>query len=87
MGKYMVELYLPRARSGRAVTRSGPSSLGGRDLPRRSGRALSAFVPGDELRFLLYEGPSAEAVAAAVQRAAISFERIVEAAVDDGQDG
>jgi hypothetical protein len=56
---------------------------------RRAARALacggevrhlrSIFVPRDETCFHLLEGPSAQAVGEAAQKAAIPFERVVEA--------
>jgi len=45
----------------------------------------SLFVPGDEICFFLFDGPSADAVTELARRAAITFERVleVEAAVDE----
>jgi hypothetical protein len=41
--------------------------------------AGSIFVPGDEVVFYLFDGVSADAVQEACTRAAIRFERVVEA--------
>jgi len=90
VGKYLVELYLPRTGSGglpraaAARARAAAEELAGDGTPVRYLRSI--FVPGDELCFLLYEGPSAEAVGEAARRAGITFERIVEAADDEEGD-
>ena len=39
----------------------------------------STFIPGEEKCFCLFEGPSAEAVRTANDRAQLPYERIVEA--------
>ena len=39
----------------------------------------SILIPGDEMCFHVFEGPSAEAVGEASRRAALDYDRIVEA--------
>ena len=82
MPKYMVERYLPgittdqlAAAAGRAKSTTAQMSQEG--TPVRYLR--STFVPGEEKCFCLFEGPSAEEVRQANERAEIPFERIVEA--------
>ena len=85
MAKYLVELYSPTAGSGdlpSAAARARSEELARSKQEVRYLRSI--FVPGDELCFLLYEGPSAEAVAETVRRAAITFDRIVQVALDWG---
>jgi hypothetical protein len=89
VGRYIVELYLPSEASDglgsvAARARSAAEALAGSGTDIRYLR--SVFVPTDEFCFVLYEGSSAEAVAEAARRAAISFERIV-AAVEDQEAG
>jgi hypothetical protein len=52
------------------------SAAGGRRLLRYLG---SAFVPQDETCFLVFEGSDVAAVEQALRRAAISYERVVQA--------
>ena len=85
MAKYLVELYSPTAGSGDLPSAAARARSEEIARTRTEVRYLrSIFVPGDELCFLLYEGPSAEAVAEAVRRAAITFDRIVQVAVERG---
>ena len=87
--QYALELYLPRF--GRdalpeAAARAGAAAeqLRGLGTPVRFLRSI--FLPGDEICFLLFEGPSSEAVAETGRRAAIAFERVVEVEIahDEG---
>jgi len=89
VGKYLVEVYVPSSSPdaltsavARARSAAGEMALDGMQVTY----LRSLFLPGDELCFLLYEGPSAEAIGEAVRRAAITFERIVEADTADGVD-
>jgi Nickel responsive protein SCO4226-like len=85
VAKYLVELYSPTAGSGDLPSAAARARSKEVARSRQEVRYLrSIFVPGDELCFLLYEGPSAEAVAEAVRQAAITFDRIVPVAVDGG---
>jgi Nickel responsive protein SCO4226-like len=72
MPSYLVERYLPASRSRDASTLA---ELRAADV--RHVRAT--FVPEDETCFDVVEAPSREAVREALERAAIAYERIVEA--------
>jgi hypothetical protein len=80
--KYLVERYLPgitpeelAAAAGSAKRTTAEMSQNGTSI-----RYLrSTFIPGEEKCFCLFEGPSAEAVKVANDRAQIPYERIVEA--------
>ncbi|TVR68180.1 MAG: DUF4242 domain-containing protein [Sphaerobacteraceae bacterium] len=82
MAKYLVERYLPgitpeelAAAAGSAKRTTSEMSQNGTTI-----RYLrSTFIPGEEKCFCLFEGPSAEAVKTANERAQIPYERIVEA--------
>ena len=80
--EYLVEVYVPRLGEDelqRAAerARSAAEEMSREGIPLRFIR--SVFIPEDETCFWLYEGPSAAAVGEASRRAAISFERVVEA--------
>ncbi len=82
MPKYMVERHLPgitadqsSAAAARAKTTTAQMSEDG--TPIRYLR--STFVPGEEKCYCLFEGPSADAVEQANQRAEIPYDRVVEA--------
>lgn len=82
MPKYIAERYLPGiqpdqlvAAAGRAKSTTAEMSQEG--TPVRYLR--STFIPGEEKCFCLFEGPSADAVRTANERAQIPYERIVEA--------
>jgi hypothetical protein len=77
MPSYLVESYLA----------SSPDALAeARDRARRTAEAgagvryvRTTFLPGDETILHVFEAPSVEALDAAGRRAALQFERIVEA--------
>ena len=82
MGKYLVERHLPgfkpeqlpgAAASAKRVT----AEMSREGVPVRYLR--STYVPGEERCFCLFEGPSAEAVRQANERAGLPIQRIVEA--------
>jgi hypothetical protein len=78
MGQYLVELYLqknaaPEVESATARARAAAAD----GIPVRCLRSI--FVPEDETWFLLYEGPTVEAVRHAVERAGLTCARVVEA--------
>ena len=82
MPTYIVERYWPgvtKERLAQAIARSEKvivlMNQGG--IPIRYLR--STLVPGDEVVFSLYDGPSAEAIREANERAQVPFDRIVEA--------
>lgn len=82
MNKFLVERYLP------GIT---PDQLGGAAKAAKSTTAQmaqegtpvrylrSTFVPGEEKCYCLFEGPTADAVKTANDRAQLPYERIVEA--------
>ena len=82
MPKYYVERHLPgitpdqlTAAAGRA--KSTTAQMRQEGTPVRYLR--STFIPGEDKCFCLFEGPSADVVKQANERAEIPFERIVEA--------
>jgi hypothetical protein len=82
--QYVVELYLPRLdadalRDATVRARSAAAELRAEGTPVRFLRAI--FLPGDEICFLLFDGPSEAAVAEVARRAEIAFERLVAAEV------
>jgi Nickel responsive protein SCO4226-like len=79
---YLVELYVSAAQS-QGLREVAEQARRATAQMRRDGTLVqylrSIFVPEDETCFHVFEGPSAEAVGEASRRAAIDFERIVEA--------
>jgi hypothetical protein len=89
MQSYFAEAYVarPRAHELRAHerrARAAAEALSQQGTPIRFLRSI--FVPSDEICFYVFEAISAEAVGAACQRAALRFERVVEA-VDSRKEG
>lgn len=75
MPSYLVERYVSAAAAGDLAAASASF-----DAPGFAVRHLrTTFVPEDEVCFHVVEAPSREAVTAALRRAAIAYERIVEA--------
>jgi hypothetical protein len=74
MPNYLVERYMPAARAGQLD--SAIAALAGDEGVRH---VRATLVPVDETCFHVVEAPSREAVGEALKRAAISYERIVEA--------
>jgi hypothetical protein len=72
---YLVETYAPLGRADE-VEAALARLANGREAVRH---LRATFVPEDETCFHLVEAPSLEAVREALQRAAIPYERIVEA--------
>lgn len=82
MTKYLTERYLPgitpeqlsaAAKSAKTTT----AQMAQEGTPVRYLR--STFIPGEEKCYCLFEGPSADVVKTANERAGLPFERIVEA--------
>jgi len=78
---YLVECYMPGLTPGkldalaqRAQQAADRSSRGGSAVWYRS----VTFVPQDEMSFFLFEGVSRRSVAEAIERAGLSYERVVE---------
>lgn len=89
MAKYVVERYLPGITPDQLSAAAGSAKhttaqMAQEGTPVRYLR--STFIPGEEKCYCLFEGPSADAVKTANERAQIPYERIVEAmhiAADD----
>jgi hypothetical protein len=75
MPTYLVERYLPAA--------AAPAEEAASAAPAEPGSTVrhvhTTFVPEDEVCFHVFEAPSREALTAALHRAAIAYERVVEA--------
>ena len=89
MAKYLVERYLPKftndqlvAAATRAKTTTAEMSKEG--TPIRYLRSF--FIPGEDKCFCLFEGPSADVVRQANDRAELPYERVVEAAYVASED-
>ena len=82
MKTYLVECYLPRARSTEladVATRLSAWHGEGAGVAQATRYLRSTYVPEDEICFHLFEAESVEAVREASLRASIAFDRIVEA--------
>ena len=82
MTKYLVERYLPGMTPEQLATAAGSAkrtteTMTQEGTPVRYLR--STFIPGEEACYCLFEGPSADVVRAANDRAQIPYERVVEA--------
>lgn len=81
MAEFLVELYVSRTDAAAAAQGAERARLAALELTREGTpvRYLrSIFVPEDETCLYLYEAASADAVRIAAERAALSFERVVE---------
>jgi len=84
--RYLVECYLPGIGNGGRADLAARARAAARELQAEGAdvRCLRAIsVPSDEACLLVYEGTSMEQVRAAIVRARIEVERIVEAEDDD----
>lgn len=82
MPSYVVETFVPRGRGAEQVAtaeRARQAALTLAAEGRRIRFLRSTFLPTDELCFLVFEADSPGVVSEATERAAIEFERIVEA--------
>ena len=82
MPSYLVESYLSRKRAAELApttnrARQAAEAMCGEGIPVRHVRAT--FLAEDEVCLHLFEAPSAEAAGEASKRAAIAYDRIVEA--------
>ena len=82
MSKFLVERYLPgitpdQLTAAAGSAKSATAQMTEEGTPVRYLR--STFIPGEDKCFCLFEGPSADAVKTANDRAQIPYERIVEA--------
>lgn len=86
----MAETYLPRPRGATVRERERRVREAARELTQRGtpiAFVRSIFVPQDEICFLVFDAESADAVGAACARAAVRFERVVEAVESRPQAG
>lgn len=82
MHSYFAEAYVARRRANDLRAHERRARAAAKELTREGTpiRFLrSIFVPSDEICFYVFEAISAEAVGAACDRAALRFERVVEA--------
>lgn len=88
MQSFLAEAYLARPRASELPALERRARSAARGLARQ-GIAVrfvrSIFVPADEICFYVFEAASAGAVRAACERAALRFERVIEA-VDSRQE-
>ncbi len=82
MAKYLVERHLPGVKpdelaAAAARAKATTAEMTAEGTPIRYLR--STYVPGEEKCYCLFEGPTAEAVRQANERAEIPLERITEA--------
>jgi hypothetical protein len=90
MQSYLAEAYVARARASELRSNERRARAAAKEL-RQQGTSIrfvrSIFVPGDEICFYVFEAVDAEAVGAACKRAALRFERVVEAVDSREEDG
>ena len=82
MTKYLVERYLPGITPDQLAAAAGSAKSTTATMAQEGTPVhylRSTFIPGEEKCFCLFEGPSAEAVRTANDRAQLPYERIVEA--------
>lgn len=82
MTKYLVERYLPGLTPEQLAAAAGSAKRTTAAMTQEGTPVQylrSTFIPGEEKCFCLFEGPSAEAVRIANERAHLPYERIVEA--------
>jgi hypothetical protein len=79
---YVVEMYVSRARAGERSKldrrpRTAAESISAEGVPVLYVR--SVFLPEDEICLLFFDAPTREAVVEVARRAALTYERLVEA--------
>jgi len=82
MTKYLVERYLPGLTPDQLAAAAGSAKRATETMTQEGTPVQylrSTFLPGEEKCFCLFEGPSAEVVRTANDRAQLPYERIVEA--------
>ena len=82
MSKYLVERYLPGLTPDQLAAAAGSAKRTTETMTQEGTPVQylrSTFIPGEEKCFCLFEGPSAEVVRTANDRAQLPYERIVEA--------
>ena len=79
---YVVELYVTAAGPDGLADAAEQARVAAEQLTREGvpvRYVRSILIPGDETCFLVFEGPSAQAVGEASRRAALDYDRVVEA--------
>lgn len=87
MPSYVVETYVPRSSSAELAATAERAREAALTLAAEGQRIRflrSTFLPTDELCLLVFEADSPAVVGEATERAAIEFERVVEAIDDEG---
>lgn len=82
MAKYLVERYLPGITPEQLTAAAGSAKRTTAEMTEEGTpvRYLrSTFIPGEEKCFCIFDGPSADVVKTANDRAQIPYERVVEA--------
>jgi len=82
MSKFLVERYLPgltpeQLGAAASAAKETTASMTSEGTPVRYLR--STFIPGEDKCYCLFEGPSADVVKAANERAQLPYERIIDA--------
>jgi hypothetical protein len=82
MSKFLVERYLPaltpeQLGAAASAAKATTASMRNEGTPVRYLR--STFIPGEDKCYCLFEGPSADIVKTANERAQLPYERIVDA--------
>ena len=87
---YLAEAYVARPRASELQAHERRARVAANEL-RHEGTPIrfvrTIFLPADEVCFYVFEAISAEAVGAACDRAALRFERVVEAVDTRREDG
>jgi len=82
MSNFLVERYLPGVTPDQLMAAAGSAKQTTAEMTQEGTpvRYLrSTFIPGEDKCFCLFEGPSADSVKTANERAQLPYERIVEA--------
>lgn len=82
MAKYLVERYLPGIQPEQLAAAAGSAKSTTATMTQEGTPVhylRSTFIPGEEKCYCLFEGPSADLVKMANDRAQLPYERIVEA--------
>lgn len=82
MSKFLVERYLPGITTDQLGAAAGAAKSTTATMTKEGTPVQylrSTFIPGEEKCYCLFEGPSADVVKVANDRAKLPYERIVEA--------
>jgi hypothetical protein len=85
MPRYLLEAYVPDSTSARGAARTGAKRTAA--LGEGIRHVRTTFLPDDQLVQHVFEAPSAAALRRAGTRAALQYERLVEAFEQSGADG